>query len=392
MQYNKVYWLLLIFSSLQSTFAQYYSCLTPYNTYGRCVPYNKCGFLQKLFTQYGLSLPQNYLADIQKSRCQGSTPGIHICCDDTLSLTTAPMPPTDPTPPIFGGSDENDLNYVGSMNQNGLKILRAQKCGNAGGERVSHGKDVNLSEFPWMALLIYNSEDDRFKCGGSLITENFVLTAAHCMVGVAEKIIGVRLGEHDLSEEEDCITVHNSRRICAPPIEDIGVERTIPHPGYNNARKTNDVGLVKLNRPVHFQKHIKPICLPIIPEAGQIPTDRRFFIAGWGGTENSKTSNILQKALVPFKTREQCQMIFRRTRINENHLCAGGDGLIDTCKGDSGGPLFYLAPYSGPQKTLRYVQYGIVSFGGTECGSDKNSPGIYANVAHFMPWITSHIV
>ncbi|XP_053945512.1 serine protease grass-like [Anastrepha ludens] len=383
---NTFFWLPILFASLQVAYAQYYSCLTPYNTYGRCVPYNKCGFLQKLFTQYGLSLPQNYLADIQKSRCQGSTPGIHICCDDTLSPTPAPEPT-----PSSGGGDKKDTDYVASMNQQGLGVLRAQKCGGAGGERVSHGQNVDLYEFPWMALLIYSSQEDRFKCGGSLITDTYVLTAAHCMVGVSEKIIGVRLGEHDLTEEEDCITV-NQRRICAPPVEDIGVEKTIPHPDFNNARKTNDVALVKLARSVQFKKHIKPICLPIIPEAAQIPRDRRFFIAGWGGTENSKTSNILQKALVPFKTREQCQNIFRRTRINDNHLCAGGDGLIDTCKGDSGGPLFYLAPYSGAHKSLRYVQYGIVSFGGTECGSDRNSPGIYANVANFMPWITSHIV
>ncbi|XP_004523132.1 melanization protease 1 [Ceratitis capitata] len=370
MQYNQVFWLLLIGTSLQAVLGQfYYSCLTPYNTLGRCLPSKKCGYLQKLYTQYGLSVPEKYLQDIRKSVCKGSTPEIHICCDDTLLPPTSTVAPMDPE---------------------GLNKLKQQKCGVADGQRVSHGKDVDLNEFPWMALLIYDTPQDRFKCGGSLITDNFVLTAAHCMVGVAEKVIAVRLGEHDLSEQEDCVNL-NSRRICSPPVEDIDVEKTIPHPDFNNARKTNDVALVKLNRSVKFQKHIKPICLPIIPEAAEIPRDRRFFIAGWGGTENGRTSNILQKALVPHKTREQCQAIFRRTQINENHLCAGGDGLIDTCKGDSGGPLFYLAPYSGPQKSQRYVQYGVVSFGGTECGSDKNSPGIYANVINFMPWITRNI-
>lgn len=70
------------------------------------------------------------------------------------------------------------------MDPAGLSKLREQKCGNAGGERVSHGENVDLYEFPWMALLIYDSVQDPYKCGGSLITDNFVLTAAHCMVGV----------------------------------------------------------------------------------------------------------------------------------------------------------------------------------------------------------------
>lgn len=74
------------------------------------------------------------------------------------------------------------------MDPEGLSKLRQQKCGNAGGERVSHGEDVDLYEFPWMALLIYDTDQDRYKCGGSLITDNFVLTAAHCMVGVPDRM------------------------------------------------------------------------------------------------------------------------------------------------------------------------------------------------------------
>lgn len=71
--------------------------------------------------------------------------------------------------------------------------------------------------------------------------------------------IGVRLGEHDLSEPEDCIIV-KSRRLCAPPVEDVGVEKTIPHPNFSNARKTNDVALVKLNRSVRFQSKLDQEC------------------------------------------------------------------------------------------------------------------------------------
>ncbi|XP_067629470.1 serine protease grass-like [Eurosta solidaginis] len=389
-----IFGLLLIAISLQVINAQYYTCLTPYNTYGRCVPHRECKFLQKLLLHYGAALPQNIAMDVRRSRCQSNAPGIHVCCDDTLTPTLSPLNPTHTgdNEHMTAGHDNNTETdeYSASMNKKGLNILRAQKCGAAGGERVSHGENVDLFEFPWMALLIYNTEEEPFKCGGSLITDRFVLTAAHCMVNVREKIIGVRLGEHNIKEEFDCVTI-KSRQICAPPVEDIDVEKTIPHPDFNNAYKRNDVALIKLQHSVQFKKHIKPICLPIIPDAAKIPKDLRFFIAGWGGTENDKTADILQKALVPFKTRDQCQQIYRRTRITENHLCAGGDGLIDSCKGDSGGPLFYLAPYSGSIKSPRYVQYGIVSFGGTECGSYKNYPGIYANVAYFMPWITREI-
>ena len=103
------------------------------------------------------------------------------------------------------------------------------------------------------------------------------------------------------------------------------------------------------------------------------------------------TSDILMVALVPIMDRMECERILRMHRlslpITLGQICAGGKDLVDTCRGDSGGPLGYRDFYNG---NPRFIQFGIVSFGLQKCGV-VNVPGVYTNVSHYIQWITDNL-
>ncbi|XP_037947122.1 serine protease grass-like [Teleopsis dalmanni] len=350
-----------------SAVANAQTCLTPTGSYGTCVPIQSCLEIANEIRRYNGYLPQSLKDQLIQLRCPGPSPNdINICCDSL---------------PNNGGDD-----YESSLNQYGLQILNDLKCGVPNGDRVAFGEKAKLGEFPWMALIKYNSVDKPYKCGGTLITHRHVLTAGHCL-SATYNIVGVRLGEHDMNTDPDC-EKRGRKFVCMPPVVEYGVEKIISHPDYKRRTLVNDVAIIKLNRDVEFNKHIKPICLPITKRSIELQSEQLYLVAGWGTTENSTSSSVLMKGLVKHQELGVCQNVFRRMRLTNEHLCAGGEGRIDACKGDSGGPLFFMAPY---KTSNRYVQFGIVSFGVAACGLEEALPGVYANIIPLMPWITSNL-
>lgn len=344
-------------------------CKTPDDQNGYCLPYKQCGkYLENLQKQFSGPTLGNFL---KQSRCNNDR-NIHLCCGE-LFLTAE----------SFVGTND----YINSWNSQGLKILSSlDKCGRASTRRVAFGEEATLAEFPWMALIEYDIPDQPYACGGTLITNRFVITAAHCMVGVAE-ITGVVLGEHNLDTDPDC-QKRGNQMVCSPPSERFDIEQIIPHPEYRKHYIGYDIGLIKLNQNVEFKKHIQAICLPIT--SFSLTVHERYLIAGWGTTETGATSRVLKKATVPYQERTVCEGIYRRQRFTKHHLCVGGESAVDSCKGDSGGPLFTSTTFLPSQP--RFVQYGIVSFGGVSCSSLEKFPAIYTNITDFMPWITNNIL
>lgn len=198
--------------------------------------------------------------------------------------------------------------------------------------------------------------------------------------------IGVRLGEHNLGTEKDCEFLGGRIEHCLPPYEEYGLEDVRPHPNYKSIN--NDIALIKLDRPVQFKGHIMPICLPIDRKSQDISYDQSFFISGWGRTENNEPSSVLLKAVVRRQNHNVCRNFYADAYLNENHICAVGENIVHTCPGDSGGPLFFRNPF---KNTTRYIQYGIVSYGGKRCGQRQNQPGVFASVLDMLPWITQNL-
>lgn len=236
------------------------------------------------------------------------------------------------------------------------------------------GEVAKLGEFPHMAAIGYQSEFGslEFRCGGSLISDRYVLTAAHCRNGEASI---VRLGDLDLKSDKDG----------AQP-EDYGIEEFVKHPEYKARTKYNDVALVKLGRTVQFSQMVRPACL----YQSMNVKEQKLIATGFGATENfGASANVLLKVPLEQFSLSSCQQQYQNDGrplirgIINSQLCAGyQEGGRDTCQGDSGGPLQVR---DSDNDCLFYVA-AVTSFGKV-CGSTV--PGIYTRVPSFLNWIES---
>ncbi|EDW84438.2 uncharacterized protein Dwil_GK13139 [Drosophila willistoni] len=275
----------------------------------------------------------------------------------------------------------------------GFNLLN--ECGKQVTNRIYGGEIAELDEYPWLALLVYNSND--YGCSGALIDDRHILTAAHCVEGegVRERrgLKHVRLGEFNVKTEPDCIEEPNYLS-CADAALDIAHERIHVHPEYKEYSnyKYNDIAIIRLKHPVSFTHFIMPICLPNkTSQMTPLVEGQMFSVSGWGRTDlfNKYFINIHSpiklKLRIPYVSNENCTKILEMfgMRLGPKQLCAGGEYAKDTCAGDSGGPLMYF-----DRQHSRWVAYGVVSYGFTQCGM-AGKPAVYTNVGEYREWINS---
>ncbi|XP_044198340.1 uncharacterized protein LOC122974388 [Thunnus albacares] len=229
--------------------------------------------------------------------------------------------------------------------------------------RIIGGQNASPGSWPWQASI---NVAERPICGGSLINNQWVLTAAHCMSNFS--FMEVRLGLHSQSGEN----LNGTSR---------EIEVGIIHPEYNEFTLENDIGLLKLSTPVNFTDYIQPICLASANST--FHTGINSWVTGWGNTvpyDPYSQSDILQEVTVQILGNNECQCNYR-VDITENMICAGDRaGGKDSCQGDSGGPLV-------TKNDTVWVQSGIVSFG-YSCGKAK-FPGVYTRVSQYQEWISN---
>ncbi|KAH8388565.1 hypothetical protein KR093_010024, partial [Drosophila rubida] len=362
-------------------------CNTPNGQPGQCLPFSSCSDIEQQLLaaqKSGQSVSPEYSGYLQKAAC-GEFDNvvntqllnwIYVCCEFDNCVF--------PTWQRHFCCASNQIQH----NSKVMELFKADDftCGSILNQRVANGYEVQLSSRPWMALLRYQSlGQSRFLCGGTLISNRYILTAAHCVYGYQDQLYEIRLGEHRISTEKDC-RQQGRKEKCAPPVVDVGIEKILLHEKYDSKTNINDIALLRLNSTVSFQKHIKPICLPISDELKQqAETLSEYFVTGWGTTENGSSSDVLLQANVPLQPRSACSRAYRRN-VLDSQLCVGGGDLQDSCKGDSGGPLQAPALYLDMYK-LRMVEFGIVSMGVISCGQ-ISLPGIYTNVAQYVQWIS----
>ncbi|XP_050304374.1 serine protease snake-like [Anthonomus grandis grandis] len=250
---------------------------------------------------------------------------------------------------------------------------------------VVHGRKSLAKEYPHMALLGYgdNLQDIEWLCGGSLISDKFILTAAHCITSRYGAPTWVRLGELDTEDTRDD----------ADP-KDFKVLRSIAHPDYKIQFVYHDIGILELDKTVKFTEYIRPAC---IYQGGDLSKYNMASASGWGTTSfGEKNSNHLRTANLVFVNHTKCNQFYRKSAKNmlprgildDSQICAGGNEGKDTCQGDSGGPLQVIKPESKKKKNTNgncYDIIGITSFGSL-CGLE-NIPGIYTRVSAYREWI-----
>ncbi|KAH8303172.1 hypothetical protein KR059_002639, partial [Drosophila kikkawai] len=274
-------------------------------------------------------------------------------------------------------------------------------CGTSFFSRVVGGRVTDLYEFPWTTLLEYSVKGGGldFPCGAAFIAQRWLLTAAHCVdaeiVGSGRTLTAARLGEWNRDEDPDCVRKVGGGYECAPKHIRVTIDRILPHAGFQPKNLTNDIALLRLSRPVAWQQldkqAVEPVCLP--PQRGAQANQlvgSAADVSGWGKTESSENSKLKRKATVTIQALEPCQEAFRSkdVPVDERQICAGGTVGVDSCGGDSGGPLTVEA--STPRGDRFVYLAGIVSFGLPECGKSEYS-AVYTRVSSYMDWIEETI-
>ncbi|XP_053156542.1 granzyme A-like [Hemicordylus capensis] len=236
-------------------------------------------------------------------------------------------------------------------------LLRTQggQCADiiGGKESVPHSR-------PFMAALVNRK---KLSCGGTLIKDNWVLTAAHCFPSEETYIV---LGAHSLSKKE------KEKQI-------VRISEVFVYPGFNLKTFENDLMLLQLQTRAKINQAVKTI--PLAKSFNDIKAGTPCLVAGWGKTSTrGKASDKLLEVNVTVLERSFCndkKHYNSRPPVTTKMICAGDkQGGKDACLGDSGGPLMC----NGEQR-------GIVSFGGRKCG-DSKYPGIYTHLTKdFINWI-----
>ncbi|KAG9470065.1 hypothetical protein GDO78_018972 [Eleutherodactylus coqui] len=244
--------------------------------------------------------------------------------------------------------------------------LRCIDCGvSTKGEttsRIVGGTRATAGDWPWQVSLQLRQSH---VCGGSIITPEWIVTAAHCVEGTGSyaSIWTVYAGSIQLSGGQASF-----------------VERVISHPKYHSDTKNYDIALMKLRTRLPFDGiNIKPVCLP---NAGMPWTDTQScWISGWGHTyQGGTTQTLLRAASVPLISSAVCNSrSVYNGNITSNMMCAGYlAGGVDSCQGDSGGPLV-------TKTNNLWWLVGDTSWG-YGC-ANRNKPGVYGNVTGFLEWI-----
>ncbi|XP_070803491.1 transmembrane protease serine 6 [Pituophis catenifer annectens] len=240
-------------------------------------------------------------------------------------------------------------------------------CGvqEAGTHRIIGGAHSVEGEWPWQASLQVRGHH---LCGGTLIADRWVITAAHCFQEdshVSPTVWTVYLGKHFLN-----VSSHNE--------VSFKVNRILQHPYYEEDSHDYDVALLQLDHPVIYSAFIQPVCLPAsshLFEPGLL-----CWVTGWGAAkEGGPTSKILQKVDVQLVQQDICSEAYHY-QVSPRMLCAGyHEGKKDSCQGDSGGPLV-CQEVSG-----KWFLAGVVSWG-MGCARPNNY-GVYTRITSVKEWM-----
>ncbi|XP_018566991.1 serine protease persephone [Anoplophora glabripennis] len=223
--------------------------------------------------------------------------------------------------------------------------------------RRANGDEAKPHSLPYMAAIHTITSDKAVLCGGTLISDSIVMTAARCVSGTTEA--EVILGAHNIDEEEDTQVVINSSEF-------------VIHPNYTDDSNLHDIALIQLPTSVTLNENIALVALPTLDDANY--DDALGFVAGWGKTTDTTYSSVLQVINVTIIPTTACEV-----SLAFDQICTKRVEEKSICLGDSGSPL-----------VVDRVQVGIVSYG-SNLGCAVGLPGVYTRIARYLSWLYKNI-
>ncbi|XP_050672345.1 trypsin-7-like isoform X6 [Leptidea sinapis] len=234
-------------------------------------------------------------------------------------------------------------------------------------DKIVGGNETSITKFPYQVIVAVHDSQGRYVCGGSILNEEYILTAAHCVYGM--KTAAIRAGLTNKREPESKVPL-------------IPAKRFMHHPLYNETNSDYDVGFIQLSKKLNLHGP-KEKAVHIVQAGSEVPVGAKVIVSGWGLTkENGTLSDVLRAVELNIVSVFECRKVYGKKDITQRMICAGvPKGGKDNCQGDSGGPLVY----SSTRK-----QVGIVS-SGYGCAR-PGVPGIYTNLANpgIRSWIKKH--
>uniref|UniRef100_A0A182Q7U7 Peptidase S1 domain-containing protein n=1 Tax=Anopheles farauti TaxID=69004 RepID=A0A182Q7U7_9DIPT len=238
--------------------------------------------------------------------------------------------------------------------------------------RITNGQLAGTGQFPYQAVLYSDAGDGFYSlCGGSILTVNYILTAAHCVTDdFSQKVPGgiAILGATDrnvIQSTQQRMTYGNA-----------GIR---VHPQYSASGIRNDIATVRLDTPAVFTAYVKPIDLPALSDTRQFGGFEGT-ASGFGRTvDNGAPSGVLMFVRNPVMTNTQCNLYWSTSSVQAQNVCLDPTGGRSACHGDSGGPLTV-------QDAGRSLQVGIASFVSAQ-GCTSGAPSVWVRVSYFRDWI-----
>ncbi|KGO68710.1 Peptidase S1A, chymotrypsin-type [Penicillium italicum] len=225
------------------------------------------------------------------------------------------------------------------------------------GPSIVGGSEVSIEDFPYQIALLYGGS---LNCGGSIISHNHVVTAAHCVSTASASELGIRAGSS----------------FCDSGGSVVNISSIAIHPKYDTVTFDNDIAILTLAESITYGPRIAPLGIPYngsgLPSNGE-----EVVVSGWGAVhEGGAPSPTLRAANVSMINMKECKARFRNWKpITDSMFCAGvPEGGRDSCDGDSGGPA-----------VANGILIGVVSWG-NGCAR-REYPGVYSNTAYLRGFI-----
>uniref|UniRef100_A0A1Q3FQ98 Putative trypsin-like serine protease n=1 Tax=Culex tarsalis TaxID=7177 RepID=A0A1Q3FQ98_CULTA len=250
---------------------------------------------------------------------------------------------------------------------------------------IANGYAALEGDWPWHAGVFMNMPygPQKYICGGTVINENFVITAAHCTVPnrniLAADDVVVRLGLHNRTGPSEHSKIYD-------------VVEIIRHEAFNMDNLRNDVALLRMADDIKYSDYIQPICLwPVSIGSLNSILKSRGYVVGWGLGDTHKMAEILQEATLAAVEYETCLKShpthFQKLLSDEkSSYCAGNQNQTNVCSGDSGGGMYYNINGSW------YIR-GLVSAGVRPVDNSACNPKeyvIFSDIPYYLEWITNH--